>query len=84
MPDLMVRNVPQDIYDFLKQSAKAHRRSLNAEVVAILSDEDSWMRRRLQIAATLPELEKARAELARKYPRAPESLELIREDRDSQ
>lgn len=82
MPDLLVRNVPQDIYEFLKRSAKAHGRSLNAEVVAILSDEDGWTTRRLQIAATLPELDKARAELARKYPHAPESIELIREDRD--
>lgn len=83
MPDLMIRNVPKETYDLLKHNAKAHRRSLNAEVVAILSDEDGWARRRLQIAATLPELDKARAELARKYPRAIEGVELIREDRDS-
>lgn len=67
---------------FLRAVQKERRGSLNAEVVAILADEDACVRRRLQIAATLPELDKARAELARKYPGAAESVELIREDRD--
>lgn len=83
MPNLTVRNIPKHIYKFLKESAKSHGRSLNAEILAILADEDGWELRRREIAAVLPELDKARAELARKYPDAPESVELIREDRDS-
>lgn len=83
MPDLMVRNIPEAEYESLKQSAKAHGRSLNSEILAILSDEDAWIRRRLEIAAALPELDKARAALAKKYPHATESVELIREDRDA-
>lgn len=83
MPNLTVRKIPKDIYKRLKESARRNRRSLNAEILAVLSDEDGWKLRRLQIAALMPELDKARAELAKKYPNAPDSVELIREDRDS-
>ncbi len=83
MPNLTVRKIPKDIYRRLKESARRNRRSLNAEILAVLSDEDGWKLRRLQIAAVMPELDKARAELARKYPNAPDSVDLIREDRDS-
>lgn len=83
MPNLTVRNIPKDIYKRLKESARRNRRSLNSEILAVISDEDGWKLRRLQIAAVMPELDKARAELAKKYPQAPDSIELIREDRDS-
>ncbi len=83
MPNLTVRNIPKDIYKRLKESARRNRRSLNTEILAVLSDEDGWKLRRLQIAAVMPELDRARAELAKKYPHAPDSVELIREDRDS-
>jgi len=83
MPNLTVRNIPRDIYKRLKESARRNHRSLNAEILAALSDEDAWTRRRLQIAAVIPQLDRARAELARKYPNAPDSVQLIREDRDS-
>ena len=82
MPDLMVRNLPKDIYDFLKRSAKAHGRSLNAEVVAILADEDGWTRRRLEIDSVMSELRPAREAIKREHPDAPETVELIRELRN--
>jgi len=83
MPNLTVRRIPENVYKRLKASARTNNRSLNAEILAVLTDEDAWKLRRLRIAAVLPELVKARAELARKYPNAPDSAELIREDRDS-
>jgi plasmid stability protein len=81
MPDLTLRKIPKDIYRRLRETAKSHRRSLNSEVLAILTDEDGWTRRRLDIEAVLPELDAARQELARKYPHLTESVQLIREDR---
>lgn len=36
MAILYVRNVPEDLYDRLKQRAKAQRRSLSAEVISLL------------------------------------------------
>jgi plasmid stability protein len=83
MPNLTVRKIPKDVHRRLKATAKRNHRSLNAEILAVLADEDAWALRRLQIAAVLPELAKARVEIAREYPNAPESVELIREDRDS-
>jgi plasmid stability protein len=81
MPDLMIRNVPKHIYDLLKQSAKAHGRSLNAEVVAILSGEDGWTWRRLKIDSVLHDLRPVQAAICKRYPKAPDSTELIREIR---
>jgi plasmid stability protein len=83
MPNLTVGEIPKDIYKRLKENARRNHRSLNAEIVAILNDEDGWIRRRREIAAVLPDLDQARTELASKYPNAPDSVELIREDRDS-
>lgn len=83
MPNLTVRKIPKDVYRRLKATAKRNHRSLNAEILAVLADEDAWALRRLQIANVLPELAKLREEIAREFPNAPESVELIREDRDS-
>jgi hypothetical protein len=56
---------------------------LNAEVLNILADEDSWDVRRRQIARVLPSLRQLRTKIARTYPNAPNSVDLIRADRDS-
>ena len=84
MPSLTVREIPKDVYTRLKDNARRNNRSLNSEIVAILNDEDGWIRRRWEIAAVLPELDRARGELARRYGTLSDSVHLIREDRDSQ
>jgi len=84
MPSPTVRKIPRDVYRRLKETARRNNRSLNAEIVAILNDEDGWIRRRLEIAAALPELDRAREEFARRYGELSDSVHLIREDRDSQ
>jgi len=33
MPALTIKNIPDDLYDRLKQSAQVHRRSLNSEIL---------------------------------------------------
>jgi plasmid stability protein len=83
MPNLTVRKIPKDVYRRLKVTAKRNHRSMNAEILAVLADEDAWALRRLQIAAVLPELAAARQELAKKYPHLIESVHMIREDRDT-
>jgi plasmid stability protein len=83
MPNLTVRKIPQDVYRRLKATAKRNHRSLNSEILTILTAEDGWVRRRLEIAAVLPGLAKAREEIAREYPNALESVDFIREDRGS-
>jgi plasmid stability protein len=36
MATLTVKNIPDDLYEQLKQSAGAHRRSINSEVIVCL------------------------------------------------
>lgn len=36
MPTISVKNMPNDLYERLKQSAQAHRRSLNSEVIVCI------------------------------------------------
>jgi plasmid stability protein len=38
VPTLYLRNVPTEVVDALKRRAASHRRSLNAEAVALLSE----------------------------------------------
>ncbi|MBM4422488.1 MAG: Arc family DNA-binding protein [Chloroflexi bacterium] len=33
MPTITVKNIPPDVYDLLKQSAAANRRSINSEII---------------------------------------------------
>jgi plasmid stability protein len=81
MPNLTVRNIPERTYKRLRARARSYRRSLNAEILDILAEKDSWEMRRLEIAKVLPELRLMREEIAREHPNAPNSVNLIREGR---
>jgi plasmid stability protein len=83
MPDLTVRKIPKDVYAVLRRDAKRHGRSLNAEVLAMLADKAEMARRRAEAAKAMQEIGKLREEIARKYPNQPDSVALIREDRES-
>jgi len=83
MPNLTVRNIPKDLYAVLRQDAKRNRRSLNAEILAMLSDKAEMARRRARAAEAMKRLDVLQAQLACDYPNQPDSLDLIREDRDS-
>ncbi len=83
MPNLTVRNIPKDVYAVLKQDAKRHRRSINAEILAMLADRAEMARRRAEAAKVIAELRKLREEIARKHPAQLDSVALIREDRDN-
>jgi plasmid stability protein len=83
MPNVMVRNIPKQTYSRLRARARSFGRSLNAEILDVLAEKDSWEKRRLEIAKVLPELRRTREEIAKEHPNAPDSVTLIREDRDS-
>ena len=36
MPTITVKNIPADLYERLKESARAHRRSINSEVIVCI------------------------------------------------
>ena len=83
MPNVMVRNIPRETYKRMRARAKNLGRSLNAEILDILAEKDGWEKRRREIAKVLPEIRRVREEIAREHPDAPDSVTLLREDRDS-
>jgi plasmid stability protein len=83
MPDFVVRNIPEETYARLQETAKQHRRSLNAEFLELLNDQDSWALRQFRIRCAIPKLRRLRKEIAKKFPVKYEMLELIREGRES-
>ena len=83
MPDFVVRNIPEKNYKRLQESARRSGRSLNAEFLEILNDDDAWAVRRFRIRSAIPKLRRLRKEIAKKFPVKYEMLELIREGRES-
>ena len=78
MAVLHVRNVPNDLYNRLKQRAKARRRSLSAEVISLLE----WA---LQEAEHPPHVTLSSIRTRRSFNPAavgaPDSTTLLRQDR---
>jgi len=54
MPDLTIWNVSKDVHKLLLESAKVHNRSLNKEIVSILTSEADLTVRGLEFARTFP------------------------------
>lgn len=83
MANLTVRNIPEKDYTELQLDARQNRRSINAEVLSLVADRAEMNRRRRHAAKAMKRINKIREEIARKYPNQPDSVDLIREDRDS-
>ncbi|MBZ5669970.1 MAG: hypothetical protein LAO04_09585 [Acidobacteriia bacterium] len=83
MANVTVRNIPEKDYAELRQDARQNRRSINAEVLSLVADRAEMNRRRRHAAKAMKRINKIREEIARKYPNQPDSVDLIREDRDS-
>lgn len=64
MPALTIKNIPDELYRTLKESAKAHHRSMNGEVIACLE-------RTLGTGRIDPETFLARVESLQKQVRIP-------------
>lgn len=78
VPTLHIRNVPTRVYEALQERARGSGRSLNAEVVQILSRETEAGAHEGRITRRLREL----AEQYPLGPDAPDPVQLIREARD--
>ncbi len=63
MPTLTIKGIPEDLYERLKQSATAHRRSLNSEVLVLL--ESALQRPRRDPAVILARADALRERLER-------------------
>ncbi len=82
MATLYVENVPDDVYKALRKRAKANRKSIAAEVIALLIQQvptDAEMKRRRKVFDDLAEL-RARPPVG--SGPFPSTEEIIREDRE--
>ena len=76
MPDILVRRVPASIVSALKRRANRHGRSLQGEVVTILSAAAGSERSAAEIAARI------RAKLLKNGRAFSDSARSLREDRE--
>ena len=79
MPDVLIRNMPQSVYERLKQHAERDRRSIPAENVHLLEqlfDREAAHEQHRKAMQSI--IERAQ----QKQPLPTDSLTLLREDRD--
>jgi plasmid stability protein len=76
--NLSIKNIPEDVYQQVKQTAAEQGRSLNAQIVQILAAEAAEAIRRRRMRESRKKLERFVANL----PKLSGSERLIREDRD--
>lgn len=76
--NLTLKNIPEDVYAKIKAASAANGRSLNSEIIQILIREAEENDRRRQRAAWSAKV----AAFARTLPKTPDSVPIIREDRD--
>lgn len=70
MPSLTIKNIPDPVYERLKERAKLNRRSINSEVIACLEGE--LMPRRISEDELRKRMQDSRARLAARGVHAPE------------
>jgi plasmid stability protein len=78
MPGLYVRNVPEDLYQRIQESANTHKRSISAEVIHLLQLAVREEEARSSQARLLLE---TRANRMSPLVGTPDSVAMLREDR---
>jgi plasmid stability protein len=78
MQTLHVRSVPEELYDRLRALAQAKQRSLSAQVILLLDKALEEEAKHQEQAQVLAELRRRRFTPP---PSAPDSVEMLREDR---
>lgn len=78
MKNLHVRNMPDDLYRRINTLAKVNNRSLNVQVIILLSQVMDTEKRRLEQVKVLNSIQSRHFKAPKN---APTSLELLREDR---
>jgi len=58
MATITVKNIPDELYDLVKQSAKAQHRSINSEIIACL--ERSFLSKSVDVTTTIARARKLR------------------------
>jgi plasmid stability protein len=82
MATLYVENVPDDLYEALRSRAKARRRSIAAEVLALLEENIATAQELKARHEWVRKLERLRKRQTGSGRRFPSTEEMIREDRE--
>jgi plasmid stability protein len=82
MATLYVENVPDELYEALRSRAKARRRSIAAEVVALLEENVPTAKELKSRHVWVRNLVRLRKQQGRSGRRFPSTEEVIREDRE--
>ncbi len=77
MPDILIRNVPEDVLEVLKKRASESKRSLQQELLVIL--EEAALQDQAKAAGQADMIREALSGYEREYS---DSTGLIRKDRD--
>jgi plasmid stability protein len=81
MATLYVENVPDELYEALRERARLHRKSITAEVLSLLADNVVTSAERKSRQEFLRQVQRLRAQRPRAGGGSPSSEELQREDR---
>jgi len=79
MPALTIKNIPDDLYNELKNVAVMHRRSINSEVIVCL--EKTLMPRKMTSTERLKQAEFLRSQIKSKRVTQKEIEQAINSDR---
>lgn len=84
MPNVHVRDVPPEALDALREAARRNRRSLNAEIVAVLADHGDKVARGAEFERRLRKAHRRwRGRFKDGYPAGLEPEAVIRQARDA-
>ncbi len=81
MPTLYVENVPEELYGALRDRARSHRKSLAAEVIALLEENVPTARELAHRREFLSRVRRIRARRSRSSGPFPAAEQIQREDR---
>jgi len=81
MPTLYVENVPDDLYEALRERARQHRKSIAAELLSLLGENIVTPNEKKARQQFLCQAKRLRSRRARSAGPFPASEELQREDR---
>jgi plasmid stability protein len=81
MPTLYVENVPEDLYEALRERARGHRKSISAEVLALLEETVPTPAELARRKEFLERARRLRAKPSRAAGPFPAAEQMLREDR---
>jgi plasmid stability protein len=81
MPTLYVENVPEDLYEALRERARRQRKSIAAEVLSLLAENVVTEAERKARQRFLKQVQRLRSQRPRSTAAFPTSEDMQREDR---